>query len=93
MDPYFIEIIRDSLTEYGGRVSDEEVGAAKFVENRVTVLDNKVTNLATFLPLEPGTIPTTAYFVPYGQLPSGKAADWNGVILVDGKNVAASMYR
>jgi hypothetical protein len=94
MADYLVEIIRDDLAGYAGRVADEEAGASKFVNNRVGMLDGILVNLATFSELKDGDqlLPEPT-FVPVGQVPTGKSAEWTGVVLLKNLNVAVSMYR
>ena len=92
-DTYLVEIVRTTLDEFQNRVENEEVGASEFVNNQVSPLDNQITNLATFKVLSVGQIPASPVFVRLEDLPAGKVSTWTGVVLLDGRNVAVSMYR
>lgn len=91
---YLVEIIRKDMKTYEERVSNEEAGGSEFVLNSVAMLDGQLVNLAKFKTLDIGVLPEkNALFVELGKLPAGKAAEWTGVVLLNGVIVAASMYR
>jgi hypothetical protein len=93
MENYYVEIVRTTLDDFCERVIDMEVGATEFIDNQVMQFDGSITNIATFSPLQPGRIPNTPRFVPSTSLPAGTKAEWTGIVLLAGVNVAVSMYR
>jgi hypothetical protein len=91
---YLIEVIRDSLEGFSGRIADEEAGASTFLENQVMVIDGVEVNVARFAMLTGGdTLPDTPTFVAIGGVPEGKVAQWTGVIRLRGANMSAAMFR
>lgn len=93
-DKYWVEIIRDSLADYSGRVVGEEAGGAEFIDNIVTVVETRLVNLAKFKTSGLGEVlDTETVFVPLGAIPSGHTSAWQGPILIDGISVATDMFR
>lgn len=90
---YLVEIFRESLTDYEGRVRDEEAGGAQFNGNSVAVFEGRITNLTSFEVLPPGQVLNEPTFVPAEQVPTGLQAAWTGVVLIGNANVAVSMLR
>ncbi len=90
---YLVEILRPTLDDYQSRVESEEAGGSEFLGNQVSALDNQITNVATFKRLPPSQLPGSPIFVRLTDLPHGKQASWTGVVLLDGRNVAVSMFR
>lgn len=93
MSTYLVEIIRDSLADFVGRVADEEAGASEFVDNRIATLDNQLVNLATFRELAPGQVPQPPTFAELGHGPAGQMPVWTGVVMIGSKNLAVSLFR
>lgn len=93
-EEYYVEIIRDKLSGFEGRVSNEESGGSIFVNNVQTMLEGKLVNLAKFRELDLGDVPdTTPRFVELGKTPNGSAVEWTGVVLIGGVLTAAEMFR
>jgi surface antigen len=94
-EAYYVEIIRDQLSGFEGRVSNEEAGGSRFIGNEQTTLDGQLVNLAKFEELKPrGTVlDSTPRFVALGEAPASAAVEWTGVVLIDGVLVAVQMFR
>ena len=93
VEEYYVEIIRDKLSGFEGRVSDEEAGGSIFVSNEQIMLEGKLVNLAKFRALDLDMPDTTPRFVELGKTPAESTVEWTGVVLVGGVLTAAEMFR
>jgi len=76
------------------QIAREEAAASEFQESRVEPMNNKPTNVVTFLELEPGTIPKRLTVVKDGDpQPPGTQRTWSGVMLVKNSTTAVTGYR
>ncbi|UOF15763.1 hypothetical protein IEQ11_03590 [Lysobacter capsici] len=78
------------------RISDEELGASRFVESKMAQDKEsgatKMVNVVKFVPLAPGQIPPD----PTVTLASGQSApppEWRGVMVVKGEAVVIELRR
>lgn len=93
-EQYDLGLKAASLSSFSTMVRDEEVGASRFVDARPTLEDGEPLTRVTFEELEPGQVPRAKpVFVELAKLPSGKTADWTGVVVVAGRNTAVHMFR
>lgn len=95
MSDYIVEIEgKYDLQQISGLISDEELGASEFVCSSISFHKGRITNIAKFKRLSPGTIPEPLSLVGHGAAqPSGTVHVWSGVMIVNNKNEAMSAYR
>lgn len=88
------EIVAPDIATFTGLVRQTEDAGATFADSRVLIADGEPVNRATFTLLPLGQLPTTEpVFVKLAELPAGQAAAWTGVLVLDGRNTAAHMFR
>jgi hypothetical protein len=81
-----------------GLIADEEAGGSKFVENKVAALKTAAngaavpTNIIKFLELDDVPAEPTV-LLKNADAPTGKAAQWTGVMLVKGTMKVVVLYR
>lgn len=95
MSTYILEIPPAStIAQIEANVASEEAGASKFLSSSLSFHSGKITNLATFEELPPGTVLKHLRFVKAGDpVPANSAAEWAGVMIVAGTNTAVATYR
>lgn len=95
-DVYIREISKPTLDDFAQAVNDEEAGGTAFVASSVEWYENALVNMALFRFLDPpGTmVKGPVQLLDHGQsAPAGAAKVWGGVVVVDGVNKAATLYR
>jgi len=92
-EEYYVEIIRDKLSGFEGRISNEEAGASIFLGNEQVTLEGQFVNLAKFRVLDGEVLETLPQFVELGKAPAGANIEWTGVVLIGGRLVAVEMFR
>ena len=95
MSTYLLEISPDSsLPQIEASVAAEEAGAVKFVSSSISFHDGRITNLATFETLPPGTVPKHLHFLKADDpAPANTTPGWAGVMVVSGTTTAVATYR
>lgn len=95
MSDYIVEIDgKNELQQITGQIAGEEAGGSEFVSSSISFHEGKVTNLATFKELPPGTRPKALTLVKQGTTaPANTQAVWSGVMLVSGTNTAVQACR
>jgi hypothetical protein len=83
-----------TLQQIETSIANEEEGAAKFVENKVALIDQSMANVMKFVELDAGVIPKAATLVlAPSQPPAGSSRDWEGPMLVQGATKIVDVYR
>lgn len=95
MSDYLVEIDgKNDLQQITGQIAGEEAGGSEFVSSSISFHEGKVTNLAKFKELPPGTRPKALSLVKQGTAPPANTkVVWSGVMLVTGTNTAVQAYR
>ena len=95
MSDYLVEIgPGNSLAQITLQVQGEEAGASEFKDSSISFYAGRVTNLARFTELAPGTMPQPITFVVNdAALPAGASSAWAGVMMVGGTTIAVKAYR
>lgn len=88
-----------SVADITTLIVGEEAGAAKFVDNKVTLLKTSAAaagglkNVAQFVPLD-DSIPSPPVAIVSGDpKPAGKTLQWTGAMLVKGTMKIVELYR
>ncbi len=83
-----------NLDKITNMVRGEEAGASRFLRNTIAVHQGKMTNLAVFEELDPGTVPADIVFLASdAPTPNGYVLYWEGVMIVSGTNTVVKAYR
>ncbi len=95
MSDYLVEISGStSLAQISLQVQGEEAGASEFKSSSVSFHGGRITNLATFSELDPGTVPKPITFLAHdAPLPTGAKIVWAGVMVVAGNTSALKASR
>ena len=82
------------LDQINLQIAGEEAGASEFRSSKVSVRNNKPTNVVTFRKLPNGTIPKPLKVVKQNDpQPPGTVRVWVGLMVVKGTNTAVTAYR
>jgi hypothetical protein len=85
---------RHSLQQIQDLIDGQEAGGCEFTDSRIGIIDNKVTNIATFKKLTPGTLPNAIALGKRTAAPPEDAEKfWTGVMIVSGQNQIVHAYR
>lgn len=97
MAEYIVEIEgRHPLTQIELQIQSEELGFSEFLSINIGFHNGRVTNLATFKELSPGTTPkqpTLGQAQPGQPAPPGKMRVWAGPMIVDNQAIFVALYR
>lgn len=95
MGTYNVEIEgKHDFDQINLQIAGEEAGASEFQSSRVTPVNNRPTNVVTFLEHDDGTIPNQLTIVKDGEpQPPGTERVWAGVMLVKNAMTAVVGYR
>jgi hypothetical protein len=94
MTEYAVVVEATTIGEFEQAVSGEEAGASAFVKSAIALHDGRMTNIATFKTLPPGTKRKGIHVLPHGTAkPTDTTLVWAGVLLLREGNTAVSVYR
>lgn len=95
MGEYLLEIEgKHDLNEINQMISGEEAGGSELISSAVLFYEGRMTNIAKFKELQPGTRPKQIALLEHGTpQPPRTQLVWSGVMLVRGTNTAVSAYR
>ena len=95
MTDFIRQIDSPTLDDFAAAINDEEAGGSAFVKSTIALFESRLTNLALFHDLAPGTLPAGEVQVLdfAAPAPANATLVWSGAVVIAATNVAVSVFR